>query len=271
LTVGHGAGSGTTPRLANAAAGGQPTARPRAAGPGRVKQVKSPKVLDDLPFATRLRPFGEDGPDRGRPQIAAGLEPGEDYELVRFAELFTDADATGTRFTECAFSGGAGFDGGRLRRARLSDTWLGETRLVAVDLAESSLTDVWFSGCVLAGVQAFSCIGRRVLLRGCKLDSVNFRDAKLTDVTFDDCVLRDVDFGSARLLRVRFAGSTLVNTDFSHATCRDVDLRGARLGTADAPGIKAGYGNLAGVQIDMPQLMTIAPLLAHHLGLAVTD
>jgi uncharacterized protein YjbI with pentapeptide repeats len=232
-----------------------------------VKQVKLPKVLDDLPFAARLRPVDADG-DTTCGQV--GFEPGEDYELVHFTGLFTEADATGGRFTECAFTHG-GLDGGRLRRARLSDTWFGETRLVAVDLAESSLTDAWFSGCVLAGVQAFSCIGRRVLLRGCKLDSVNFRDAKLTDVTFEDCVLRDVDFGSARLLRVRFAGSTLVNTDFSHATCRDVDLRGARLGTSDAPGIKAGYGSLAGVQIDMPQLMTIAPLLAHHLGLAVTD
>ena len=60
------------------------------------------------------------------------------------------------RFIECAFTGGAGFDGGRLRRARFSEVWFGETRLVAVDLAESSLTDVWFSGCVFAGVQAFA-------------------------------------------------------------------------------------------------------------------
>ena len=111
----------------------------------------------------------------------------------------------------------------------------------------------------------------RVLFRGCKLDSVNFRDSKLTDVAFEDCVLRDVDFGSARLLRVRFGGSTLVNTEFTHATCREVDLRGARLGTHDTPGIKGGYASLAGVQIDMPQLMTLAPLLAHHLGIVVSD
>lgn len=242
--------------------------------PGSVKRVKSPKVLDDLPFAARLRPFADDA--SGERHGAADRRvpdpvPGDDYDLLHFDTLFTDADVTGARFTECAFTGGAGFDGGRLRRARLSDVWFGETRLVAADLAESSLTDAWFSGCVLAGVQAFSCVGRRVLLRGCKLDSVNFRDAKLTDVTFEDCVLRDVDFGSAKLLRVKFPGSTLVNSDFTHAACREVDLRGARLGTTDAPGIKAGYGNLGGVLIDMPQLMTIAPLLAHHLGIVVAD
>jgi uncharacterized protein YjbI with pentapeptide repeats len=236
-----------------------------------VNQVKSPNALDDLPFAAQLRPFGGDDDTAGGQRDDAELEPEGDYDRLRFSGLFTDADATGARFTECAFAGGAALDGGRLRRARMSDIWFGETRLVAADLAESSLTDAWFSGCVLAGVQAFSCVGRRVLLRGCKLDSVNFRDAKLTDVTFEDCVLRDVDFGSARLLRVRFPGSTLVNTEFTHATCREVDLRGARLGTPDTPGIKGGYASLAGVQIDMPQLMTIAPLLASHLGIVVSD
>ena len=86
------------------------------------------------------------------------LEIDGDYDRVLFSgRSFTDTDAGGARFTECAFTGGE-LDGGRLRRARLSDVWFGETRLVAVDMAESSLTDAWFSGCVFAGVQAFSCV-----------------------------------------------------------------------------------------------------------------
>jgi len=226
--------------------------------------VKSPRTVDDLQFAAELRALPDDGP--------GGLEIDGDYDRVLFSgQEFADADAGGARFTECAFTGRVGFDGGRLRRARLSDVWFGETRLVAVDMAESSLTDVWFSGCVFAGVQAFSCVGRRVLLRGCKLDSVNFRDSKLTDVIFEDCVLRDVDFGSGKLTRVRFAGSTLVGADFTHVTCKDVDLRGARLGSDSAPGIKAGYDCLNGTRIDSLQLMTLAPLLARHLGINVAD
>jgi uncharacterized protein YjbI with pentapeptide repeats len=227
--------------------------------------MKSPGALDDLPFASDLRPF----PAAGSPEGL--LEPEGDYDRVLFSgSRFTEPEADRAGFVECAFTSG-GLDGGRLRRARLSDVWFGDTRLVATDLAESSLTDVWFSGCVLAGLQAFSCVGRRVLLRGCKLDSVNFRDSKLTDVVFEDCVLRDVDFGSARLLRVRFPGSQLTGVDFSRVSCKDVDLRGARLGTQDTPGIKAGYDSLSGTRIDMPQLMTIAPLLASHLGITVAD
>jgi uncharacterized protein YjbI with pentapeptide repeats len=120
-------------------------------------------------------------------------------------------------------------------------------------------------------VQAFSCVGRRVLFRGCKLDSVNFRDSRLTDVAFEDCVLRDVDFGSAKLIRVRFPGCQFANVDFTKATCTSVDLRGARLGSADTPGIKAGYDSLSGTRIDSVQLMTLAPLLADHLGIKVAD
>ena len=228
--------------------------------------MKSPHAVGDLPFAAELEPFPAPAEPGGT------LEPDGDYDRVLFSgSVFTDAEADRARFIECAFTGGAGFDGGRLRRARLSEVWFGETRLVAADLAECSLTDVWFSGCVFAGVQAFSCVGRRVLLRGCKLDSVNFRDARLTDVTFEDCVLRDVDFGSARLARVRFPGSQLTDLDFSKASCKDVDLRGARLGNEDTPGIKAGYDSLSGTRIDMPQLMTLAPLLASHLGITVAD
>ncbi len=228
--------------------------------------MKSPQAVDDLRFASDLQPFAEETP---------GLEAEGYYDRVLFAgRTFSDDDAfaDGARFIESVFSS-AGLDGARMRRARLSDVWFGETRLVAVDLAEASLTDVWFSGCVFAGTQAYSSAGRRVLFRGCKLDSVNFRDAKLTDVVFEDCVLRDVDFGSAQLARVRFPASQLSNVDLTRVTCKDVDLRGARLGSPDGevPGIKAGYDALAGVRIDNLQLMALAPHLAHQLGIVVKD
>ena len=52
-------------------------------------------------------------------------------------------------------------------------------------------------------------------------------------------------------------------------TCRDVDLRGAALGGDEIPGIRSGYDCLRGCRIDNLQLMTLAPLMAHHLGLKV--
>ena len=150
--------------------------------------------------------------------------------------------------------------------------WFAETRLVAVDLAESSLTDAWFSGCVLAGVQAFSCIGRRVLLRGCKLDSVNFSDCKLDRRHLRGlrAARRGLRFGEAH--RVRFPGCHFTGVDFTRATCSSVDLRGARLGSDSVPGIKAGYDS-AERRADRLAAADDAsrPLLAHHLGITVAD
>jgi uncharacterized protein YjbI with pentapeptide repeats len=202
--------------------------------------------------------------------MSGSIEVDGDYDGLLISDVsvgngtLADTVGSGGRFVECAITG-LTFDGGTLRKSRLSDVWLGETRLVAVDLAESSLVDTWLSGCVLAGVQAFSTLLRRVTFRNCKLDSVNFRDATLTDVTFEDCVLRDPDFGGARLTRVRFPGCALTGAMFSKASLSSVDLRGASLG------ITAGFDALRGATIDSLQLMSLAPLLAQHLGLSVSD
>jgi len=220
--------------------------------------MKTPRSLADLAFYGSLSP------------MTSSIEVDGDYDGLLISDepsgnaTFAEVAASGARFVECAITG-LTFDGGTLRKSRMSDVWLGETRLVAVDLAESSLVDTWLSGCVLAGVQAFSTLLRRVSFRGCKLDSVNFRDATLTDVTFEDCVLRDADFAAARLTRVRFPGCTLTGAMFTKATCSSVDLRGASVG------ITAGYDALRGTTIDSVQLMALAPLLADHLGISVTD
>jgi uncharacterized protein YjbI with pentapeptide repeats len=220
--------------------------------------MKAPRRIDDLAFYESLS------------LLRGSLEVDGDYDSVLITGdsldggIVGDAALSGSRFVECAIAG-VTFDGTSMRRCRISDMWFGETRFVAADIAESTLVDAWLSGCVLAGVQAFSTLLRRVTFRNCKLDSVNFRDATLTDVTFEDCVLRDPDFATAKLTRVRFPGCTMTGATFTRATCASVDLRGASLG------ITAGYDALSGVTIDSLQLMALAPLLAHHLGIQVKD
>jgi uncharacterized protein YjbI with pentapeptide repeats len=220
--------------------------------------MKTPRSLADLAFFTFLSP------------LECSLRVDGDYDgaLIDSEALGTGtvegAVVSGSRFSESAVTG-LTFDNVNLRKCRMSDVWFGDTRLVSADLAESSLVDAWWSGCVLAGVQAFSVLFRRVSFRGCKLDSVNFRDATMTDVTFEDCVLRDPDFSRATLTRVRFPGCTLTGATFEKATCSAVDLRGASLG------VTAGFAALRGATIDSLQLMALAPLLAHHLGIEVKE
>jgi uncharacterized protein YjbI with pentapeptide repeats len=226
--------------------------------------MKMPRGLDELAFYGALSPL------RGSLEIDGVYDSVLITEESLEGEAIAAASLSGARFVECAVTG-VTFDGTSMRRCRMSDVWFGETRLVAADIAESTLVDAWLSGCVLAGVQAFSTLLRRVTFRGCKLDSVNFREAALTDVTFEDCVLRDADFAGAKLTRVRFPGCTLTGATFAKAACASVDLRGATLGTGGSPGITAGYDALRGATIDSLQLMVLAPLLAHHLGIQVKD
>jgi uncharacterized protein YjbI with pentapeptide repeats len=209
--------------------------------------------LADLPFAAALRT----GP--------ANLAPAESYDSAHFDQLdLTGPDASGSGFLDCAFTRVSVQDG-RLRRARFTDVWLRDVRLISTTLAETTWVNAAFIGSIAAGVEAFGARLRRVSLRGCKLDSVNFRDAALVDVTFDNCVLRDVDFAGATLTRTVFRGSRLSTTSFARVTLDQVDLRGAELGITIDPEC------LRGAIVTSAQLAEIAPLLAESIGLVVTD
>jgi uncharacterized protein YjbI with pentapeptide repeats len=212
------------------------------------------RELSDLPFAAALTLF-----ERG------SLAAGDTYDSCHFDGVaFGDAEINGSRFIECAFSD-VTFDGLGGRKSRFSEVWLHDVRFLSADLADSSWLDATFLGCAAAGVQAFGANMRRVTFHDCKLDSVNFRTAVLAEVVFENCLMRDVDFGGATLKRARFPGSTLTRADFSRAKLEKVDLRGAELD------ITAGFESLRGAIISTPQLMSMAPTLAHQLGIQVKD
>ena len=212
-----------------------------------------PGELAGLPYAAALQPH------RG------GLSPDGNYDTAHFDQLaFDDVSAANARFLECAFTR-VSFQGGQLRRARFSQIWLRDVRVIGTVLAETDWQDATFVATVVAGAETFGAQLRKVTFRECKLDSVNLRDATLTDVTFDNCLLREVDFGGAALTRVSFPDSRLDQADFSRVTLKDVDLRGAELNVTITP------GSLRGAIITPGQLMAAAPLLAETLGIVVTD
>ncbi|MFC7326710.1 pentapeptide repeat-containing protein [Marinactinospora rubrisoli] len=216
--------------------------------------MRIPRTLADLPYAAALEPF------EGEPE-----EDG-DYDALHAADtVFEDAQASGARFIECAFTSVA-FDRGRYRRARFDDVWIHGSRMTGVDLGGSGWQDVSVLSASLAGVAAFDSAMRRVVFSGCKLNAVNFRAAALTDVVFEDCVLVDVDFGEARLTKVRFPGSRLESARFDRATLSKVDLRGAT-----AIDLASGYDALRGATIGSDQLFALAPALAQALGITVGE
>jgi len=216
----------------------------------------APEELSDLPYAHLLQPH-----EGGR-----GLEVEARYDTVHFDRLdFEDDDAAGASFLECAITDSS-LTGVGLRRARLNDVWLAGDRFVGTQLAESGWQDVVAGSCVLAGVEAFGAVLRRVVFRRCKFDSVNLRAAELHDVVFEDCVLRDVDLGGAKLNGVSFPGSALERIRLGKAVLKRTDLRGATV-----LDLAEGYESLRGAVIDTGQLMELAPALALTLGITVKD
>jgi uncharacterized protein YjbI with pentapeptide repeats len=209
--------------------------------------------LADLPFARALAPH------------PARLAAGEAYDGAHFDQaVLAGADGSGSRFLECALTGGSLQDCS-LRRAQFADVWLHNVRLLSTSLAQTAWRDVTFTGVALAGVEAFGAELRRVTFDRCKMDSVNFRDADLADVTFDGCVLTDVDFGGARIARTSFGGSRLAATRLTQVTLDKVDLRDAELGLTVDPTA------LRGAIVTTAQLIDLAPVLAAGIGIVVAD
>ncbi|AZQ73020.1 pentapeptide repeat-containing protein [Streptomyces luteoverticillatus] len=217
-------------------------------------RVPDPRELAALPYAHRLEPF------------AGELERESAYEWVHVdGREFDDVDGGSAHFSESALSS-VTLTRGRYRRALFDTVWFHNLRTVGSDLAETRWMDVECVSGLLAGTEIHGADIRRTVFHHCKFDSVNLRVAKLKEVAFVDCLLRDVDFGGATLTDVSFPGTALDGVDLTRATLSRVDLRGAT-----ALGITSGAEYLAGATISTPQLFDLAPALAQHVGLTVTD
>lgn len=133
-------------------------------------------------------------------------------------------------------------------------------------MAETIWADAEIVSSAFIGAEMFSVELRRTAFYDCKLDSVNFRNGKLQDVTFVDCLLKDVDFGDATLVNATFAGTVLDGVRLNKAHMKKVDLRGA-----SAIGISEGVESLKGATVNSLQLLDLAPLLAHAMGIIVKE
>ncbi|SDQ94796.1 pentapeptide repeat-containing protein [Thermostaphylospora chromogena] len=216
--------------------------------------MPTPRRRADLPFAGYLEAF------EGEP-VPSGV-----YDTLSVdGREFDGVDAGGARFVECAFSS-VTFTAAKLPRARLNDVWLDTVRWTGCDLTETSWLDVEMVGSVLGGVAMPAAELLRVTFHGCKFEGVNLRFAALREVTFADCVLREVDLAEAALHTVAFPGSSLEGVRLHRARMEGVDLRGAT-----ALGISDGHDALRGATISTSQLLELAPMLAHALGVTVRD
>ncbi|WP_433562965.1 pentapeptide repeat-containing protein [Nocardia sp. CA-151230] len=211
------------------------------------------RELADLSFARFL-------------QLHADMANEGAYDCAHFDGLELDEpDVRNAEFTECAISATA-VTGGVFRHARFNDVWVHGSRWIRADLSETSWMDAEFVVDAFSGIEAFGAALRRVTFHNCKFESVNLRAAVLQDVSFVDCVLRHVDISEAKLTSVTFPGSEIEGLSLRKAQLKKVDLREAR-----SIDIADGIESLSGALITRTQLLDLAPVFAHALGIIVKD
>jgi uncharacterized protein YjbI with pentapeptide repeats len=203
----------------------------------------------------------------------AGLEPAELSQLVAEVSLeqvvLLSVDGSGLQARSVSLDESllekVTLLEARLEKLGLRDTELHACNLSAARCSESSFVRVRVTGTRMAGIDLSRSTLQDVVFENCKLDMANFRYAKLTRVRFIDCTLDEADFQTAELTDVAFQSCRLEKVEFSQVKIKRADVR-----TSGLQDIR-GWQSLRGLTIDPVQLVTIAPQLAHELGIVVEE
>ena len=213
----------------------------------------SPPALT-APDLSRLR-------DGEADELTAG-EMVEDLELVeadlsggdlsaltllscRFSEVFAnDTDLAAARLVDC-------------RLERLSATYLHSPRSTwrTVELIDSRI-GAW---------ELYDADVESLLMEDCRLGFTNLAGTTVRDLLIRATRIDELDLSGIDAQRVRFEDCQVGTLRLHGGSLSDVDLRGLEMRTV------SGVGSLAGATVSSGQLSELAPLLAQHLGLQVTD
>ena len=181
-------------------------------------------------------------------------------------------------------------DLGRLRDGEADELTAGEMvedlALVEADLSGGDLSALTLLSCRFSEVFANDTDLAAARLVDCRLERLSatylhsprstWRTVELVDSRIGAWELYDADVESLLMEDCRLGFTNLAGT-----TVRDLLIRATRIDELDLSGIDAlrglemrvvsGVGSLAGATVNGQQLSELAPLLAQHLGLRVTD
>ena len=163
----------------------------------------------------------------------------------RFSEVFAnDTDLAAARLVDC-------------RLERLSATYLHSPRSTwrTVELADSRI-GAW---------ELYDADVESLLIEDCRLGFTNLAGTTVRDLLIRATRIDELDLSGIDAQRVRFEDCQVGTLRLHGGSLSDVDLRGLEMRTV------SGVGSLAGATVSSGQLSELAPLLAQHLGLQVTD
>jgi uncharacterized protein YjbI with pentapeptide repeats len=151
----------------------------------------------------------------------------------------------------------------KINRLQLQDCLIEHSDLSGSNLSEASLHTVAVTNTRCSGLQLSNSLLKNVRFSGCRLDLANFRFSKLEQVLFENCVITGLDLYNATLKNVAFVGCDIEDVEFSGATLHNVDLTESRIVS-----IKGLHG-LKGARITSEQLVALIPYVAQEIGLII--
>ena len=163
----------------------------------------------------------------------------------RFSEVFAnDTDLAAARLVDC-------------RLERLSATYLHSPRSTwrTVELVDSRI-GAW---------ELYDADVESLLMENCRLGFTNLAGTTVRDLLIRATRIDELDLSGIVAQRIRFEDCQVGTLRLHGGSLSDVDLRGLEMRTV------SGVGSLAGATVSSGQLSELAPLLAQHLGLRVTD
>ena len=181
-------------------------------------------------------------PDLGR------LRDGEADELTA-GEMVEDLD-----LVEADLSGGD-LSALTLLSCRFSEVFANDTDLAAARLVDSRI-GAW---------ELYDADVESLLIEDCRLGFTNLAGTTVRDLLIRATRIDELDLSGIDAQRVRFEDCQVGTLRLHGGSLSDVDLRGLEMRTV------SGVGSLAGATVSSGQLSELAPLLAQHLGLRVTD
>ena len=183
-------------------------------------------------------------------QLAEADLSGSDLSAIsllscRFSEVFADdTDLAAARLVDC-------------RLERLSATYLHSPRSTwrTVELIDSHI-GAW---------ELYDADVESLLMEDCRLGFTNLAGTTVRDLLIRATRIDELDLSGIDAQRVHFEDCRVGTLRLHGGSLRDVDLRGLEMRTV------SGVGSLAGATVSSGQLSELAPLLAQHLELRVTD
>jgi uncharacterized protein YjbI with pentapeptide repeats len=195
----------------------------------------------------------------------ASLRPADLRELERLSNAdLEDRDLHELRLISCEWVDSDLTDAD-LRGSRFDEVVLDRISATVLRAAEATWQDVHVRNSRIGSAEFYESEWRSVQFTNCKIGYLNLRHATLTDVRFRDCQIDEIDLGDATVTRAAFPGSTLTSLDLRSADLVALDLRGLELSTI------SGVESISGAWVDESQLVSLAPILARHLGLRVVE